>query len=141
MKNPSWLKEIDHTADAGIVVRAGTEKALFARAAWGMFSLLTDMAKVRPVEALDLTVEAEDREALMVRWLAELNYQHNALCRLFCRFEIAGYGPCRLTARAYGEPLDRTRHVIYGEIKAVTFHALKIWKEQRLWRARIIFDL
>jgi SHS2 domain-containing protein len=33
-----WLKFVDHTADAGIVVEGPDLARLFERAAWGMFS-------------------------------------------------------------------------------------------------------
>ena len=73
---PEWLEQIDHTADVGIMVRAGNLEALFARAAWGMFSVITDMGDVREVERREISLEAEDQEALLLRWLSELNYLH-----------------------------------------------------------------
>ena len=73
---PDWLQEIDHTGDVGLRITAGSLPQLFERAAGGMFSVLTDPDAVRPAETTDVSVEGPDREALMVRWLSELNYHH-----------------------------------------------------------------
>jgi SHS2 domain-containing protein len=69
-----WLEPLDHTADCGIIVRARDMKELFVRAAWGMFSIITDMEAVKPARSETIVVIAPDREALLVRWLSELNF-------------------------------------------------------------------
>jgi hypothetical protein len=48
---PNWLEELDQTADAGIIVRAGDLPKLFVRAAWGM-----------PAEPRRVTLQAAERE-------------------------------------------------------------------------------
>ena len=42
MQHPDWLDYIEHTADEGIVVRAPDPATLYARAAWGMVSIVAD---------------------------------------------------------------------------------------------------
>jgi SHS2 domain-containing protein len=140
-RNPEWLEPLDHTADAGFIVSADDLKELFARAAWSMFGLITDVAGVKPVDKTHIVVEASDRVALMVRWLAELNYRHVIEHRLFCRFDISMLTDQRLTAEAHGEKTDHERHLIYTEIKAITFHGLQIENVAGRWQATIIFDL
>src|SRR5271157_2160416 len=99
---PHWLEFLDHTADAGILVQAPDLKELFARAAWGMFSLVTDIDMVRPVERSRIRIEASDRLALMVNWLAELNYRHVTEHRLFGKFSILEIGETWLLAEVQG---------------------------------------
>jgi SHS2 domain-containing protein len=140
-EGPDWLEALDHTADAGIVVYAADLKELFARAAWGMFSVITDVNEVKPAEKVRIAVEANDRHALMVSWLSELNYRHVTEHRLFCRFDISTLTDQRLEAEVHGEKTDHERHTIYTEIKAITFHALQIEKADGRWKATIIFDL
>ena len=139
--SPLWLKEIDHTADVGIEVTADSEKQLFEHAAYGMFEILTSVEKVRPVEAVSLAVEGDDREALLVHWLSELNYVHQVERMLFCNFEIASIEGNQLKATVYGEKIDLTRHTIHSEIKAVTFHDMKIRQRGNEWCVQIIFDM
>lgn len=146
---PDWLMYLDHTADTGIVVTAPDLPTLFSRAAWGLFSVITDPAAVQPAEAEPVEVTAEDLPALLVRWLSELNYRHLTRHRLYARFEVrellvpkaAEPGPCRLGAEIRGEAIVPGRHPVFTEIKAVTFHGLELTEVDAGWRAQIIFDL
>ena len=138
---PDWLQFLDHTADGGILVQAPDLKELFARAAWGMFSLVTDVDTVRPVERSRFRIEASDLAALMVNWLSELNYRHVTEHRLFGKFSIIEIGEKWLLAEVEGERFDPTRHKIFTEIKAVTFHDLRVERDDRGWKTQIIFDL
>jgi SHS2 domain-containing protein len=138
---PDWIEALDHTADAGILIRANDLPELFARAAWGMFSVITNVGTVKPAEKTRVAVEASDRHALMVKWLSELNYRHVIEHRLFCRFTVSITTEERVEADVYGEKTDHERHTVYTEIKAITFHDLKIDYVNDGWVAKIIFDL
>ena len=70
-KLPEWLTFVDHTADAGIAVEAPDLARLFERAAYGMFSVITDLVAARATETSRISVEASDRVALLVRWLSD----------------------------------------------------------------------
>lgn len=142
----SW-QSIDHTGDAGILVRAGTREALHEQAAAAMFEILLDPATVRPECSWPVAVEGQDREDLMVRWLSELLFLHETRGIALARFEILQLTDRELSATVYGEPLDASRHVLRTMLKAVTYHALLV-TEDRLgsagddgWTARIIFDV
>ena len=138
---PAWLAPLDHTADAGFVVSAPDMPALFARAAWGMFDLICDLPAVRPAETVEIEVEASDREALLVQWLSDLNYRHITGHLLFAEFDVHELTESNLRGQARGEPIDPGRHTVYTEVKAVTFHGLKIERTGDLWLAQVIFDL
>jgi len=142
---PSWLQEIDHTGDVGLRVRADTLPQLFERAATGTFHVLTDRSDVRPDEATSLTVRGRDREALLLRWLSELNYRHTVDRRLYVDFAVSSLraddDEWLLEATVWGEPIDPDRHVVYTEIKAVTFHGLEIRQTDEGWVVQVIFDM
>ena len=140
-KAPGWLKFVDHTADAGIAVEASDLARLFERAAWGMFFIATDVAAVRPTQTTRISIDAPDREALLVRWLSELNYRHVTEHRIFSEFRVTALGKRHLEVDVSGEIFDPARHTIFTEIKAVTFHDLKLERDSRGWKAQIIFDL
>jgi SHS2 domain-containing protein len=138
---PKWLQFVDHTADAGILIRAPNPEQLFERAAWGMFSLITDVESVRPEECIHITVDASDRAGLLVRWLSELNFRHVTEHRLFSRFTVTALSDRRLEADVFGAHIDPTRDTVFTEIKAVTFHDLQLEQDAHEWRAQVIFDL
>ncbi len=141
MNGPEWLHYIDHTGDAGILLRAENLRQLFERAAWGMFSVLTNVAEIRLVEEERIQVEASDLPALMLAWLSELNYRHVTEHRLFGKFEVSVISDQMVTAEVSGETINLDRHTIFTEIKAVTFHGLRLEKSDNGWEAQIIFDL
>jgi len=138
---PEWLERVDHTADEGIIVRAESIRELLARAAWGMFSILTEMDLVRPLEETAVEIKAWDREELMVRWLSQLNFLHCTRHVVFCRFDVQEPDARHVAASVWGEPIDPARHVIHTEIKAVTFHGLEVVRDGPGWRARVLFDV
>jgi len=142
---PSWLREIDHTGDVGLRVRADTLSQLFERAAAGAFHVLTDLSDVAPAESTALTVRGRDRAALLLRWLSELNYRHTVDRRLYTDFAVSSVTETGdewvLEATVRGEPIDPDRHVVYTEIKAVTFHGLEIQETNDGWEAQVIFDM
>jgi len=59
----------------------------------------------------------------------------------FSRFEVQQLSERHLVAQAWGEPIDPARHTIYTEVKAITYHGLKLERRDEQWYARIIFDL
>jgi SHS2 domain-containing protein len=142
---PDWLQEIDHTGDIGIRVTAASLKALFERAAMGTFHVLADLSAVEAADETKITVEGRDREALMVRWLSELNYRHTVEHRLFCDFSVEAIEETAdglaLTGVARGEALDPDRHTVYTEIKAITFHGMEIRETDAGWSVQVIFDM
>jgi len=138
---PEWIEYLEHTADSAIQVRAQSPAQLYARAAWGLFSLITDLTLVRPGEHLKISVSAENRETLMVRWLSELNVLHETEQWLFCAFDVDAWSETRLHATVHGEPFDSERHRVYSEVKAVTYHLLEVVQAEAEWRARILFDV
>jgi len=141
-----WLDEIDHTGDIGIQVRAPTRSQLFERAAIGTFHVLTELHSVRPREARTVEVRGRDLNALMVRWLSELNYRHTVEDVVFCAFEVTALeederGEWVLGATLCGESIDPTRHTVHTEIKAVTFHGLDVHETTDGWAVQVIFDM
>jgi SHS2 domain-containing protein len=136
-----WLKYIDHTADEGIIVTAPDLETLFARAATGMFTILTDINSVRETQQVEIRLQAGDLEELMVKWLSELNFRLQDEGVLFRSFNVREVSPTRLLAEASGEQVDPDRHELYTEIKAVTYHELEVEKKDNNWQAKVIFDI
>jgi SHS2 domain-containing protein len=131
----------DHTADLGLRIRADTLNALFAEAAQALFSVIvTDPATVQPVVRRELSLPPDDREFLLFDWLKQLLYWWDTEHLLFGKFEarVTDQG---LTATAWGEPLDRQRHQLEHEVKAITYHGLRVDKTDTGWLAEVIVDI
>lgn len=142
---PEWFQEIDHTGDIGIRVTAETLPVLYERAAEGTFRVLTDLSAVRPDTEETIHVSGPDREALLVRWLSELNYRHTVDHVVYCDFQIDAIDreseDLDLRATIRGEKIDPERHTVYTEIKAITFHGLEVKETEDGWTVQVIFDM
>ena len=82
------FKQIGHTADIGIVAYGKDLNKLFENAAFGMFSVLTDISLVKQSGELKVKAAGMDRENLLVNWLNELLYQAGKRKMLFSGFRL-----------------------------------------------------
>jgi len=132
---------IDHTADVGLRAYGKDLKTLFTNAATGMFSILADLKNVHPKRSLKIKVEAPNIEELFLSWLSELLYQYESKKIIFKEFFVDELSQNSISARAQGEKLDLHRHRLKTEIKAVTYHQLKVEKVKNHWQGEVIFDI
>ena len=135
---------LEHTGDIGIRAYGSTLEELFINAAQGLLEATADLTTVGTTTQAEIEVSAESLEELMVAWLDELNFRHEVEEVFFRQVEIREISdvPCRLVAVAYGESVDFTKHVVYTEIKSITYHQLFVEATpENRWMAQVIFDL
>jgi SHS2 domain-containing protein len=131
----------DHTADLGLRIRAPDLDRLFAEAAEALFSVIVeDLRTVRADEVVDVRIDGDEHDYLLFDWLKALLYHFDAEHRLFSRFEVR-LRPGGLDARAWGERLDRQRHELSHEVKAITYHGLTVEPAEGGWMAEVIVDI
>lgn len=131
----------EHTADIGIRARAGDLNGLFADAARGLFSVMVaNPESIRPVQDFHFRVQGERRDDLLFDWLDELLYAFATQRAVFCDF-VVRVEPGGLSATARGEPIDPERHHLDVEVKAITYHGLKVQPEGDGWLAEVIVDV
>jgi SHS2 domain-containing protein len=131
----------EHTADLGLRVRAPDLDTLFAEAGQALFSaIVEDLGTVRPLQRIDVRLAGEEREYLLFDWLKELLYHWDAGHLLFGRFEVK-VSDTGLAGSAWGEPLDPARHNLEHEVKAITYHGLRVEQTADGWLAEVIVDI
>lgn len=131
----------EHTADLGLRITALNLNALFAEAGECLFSaVVEDVASIRPTATATVELVGEDREFLLFDWLRELLMRFEMEQMLFSRFDVK-VRPDGLTATVWGEPLDRDRHQLSHEVKAITYHELKVVPTPDGWLAEVIVDI
>ena len=134
-------ESFEHTADIGLRVRAATLDELLAEAARGLFSLLVaNPEAIRPVLELRLSIPGQRHDDLLFDWLAELLYRFDAEHLLLAKFDVH-VDEQGVTATVRGEPIDPARHQLEMEIKAITYHGLKVERQADQWLAEVIVDL
>jgi SHS2 domain-containing protein len=131
----------EHTADLGLRTRAADLNTLFAEAAEALFvTIVPELGTVRPSQPVEVRLEESDRELLLFDWLKQLLYHFDAEHLLFSKFEVQVRSD-GLTGTAWGEPLDRDRHVLEHEVKAITYHGLRVEAVEGGWEAEVIVDI
>jgi SHS2 domain-containing protein len=131
----------EHTADLGLRVRARNLDTLFAEAAACLFSaVLEEIGSVRAVQAVTVEVAGSDREFLLFDWLRELLLKFDEEHVVFGKFEVQVRAD-GLAGTAWGEPLDPARHLLAHEVKAITYHELKVVPDGDEWLAEVIVDI
>src|SRR5262245_29759606 len=133
----------EHTADIGLRVEAASLEELFVEAARGAFALVVenpDAIQLR--QSIVIELEAEDVEGLFVDWLRELIYRFETDHLLLREFDARLSDESRrLRAECRGEVADWSRHLPDNELKAVTYHGLRVAKTPGGWEAEVIFDI
>lgn len=132
---------LEHTADMGIEASGETLEELFAEAAYGLLEIIAGAPELYSREERSVTVEGGDTEELLVHWLNEILYLFEIKRFFPLDFEIEEVRGNRLRARVRGEPFDPQRHPVEREVKAVTYHQLRVEKTDGLWHARVYVDL
>jgi SHS2 domain-containing protein len=135
-----FFREFEHTGDTGIEVFASSRAELFARSVIAMGRLMVAPDAIEPREHRSLEIAAAADDDLM----------HDALSAALSLFVGDGFVWRGVSAeerdgglilKLTGEPFDRRRHQLLTELKAVTYHQLKVSQADGAWTARIIFDV
>ena len=137
------IETFDHTADVGLIIRGDDLDDLFRTAAGGVFDyIVANRPEVRATESEAVTLTADSAADLLLAWLGELIYRSETRHRLYARFDVRVAPDGRsLTAEIGGEPIDRDRHILDHEVKAVTRHGLELSGEAGRWVAELILDI
>jgi SHS2 domain-containing protein len=107
-----------------------------------LFEVMLDARTVEPRHEVPVRVEgAVDAEDLLVRYLSELLFLHDARGWLFRGARIRTVTDAEIEAAALGETFDPRRHRMDRQVKAVTHHHLLLSRDREGWSARCVLDL
>ena len=138
--NEEFIRECEHTGDAGIEVEAPSRADLFACAAIGLARIMVAPDGIMPRETHTITVFGDSDDDLM----------HEALSDALDLFQCDGFIWRDVTVeeragvielKLLGEQFSRYRHLMLTELKAVTCDQLNVECADGEWKARIVFDV
>lgn len=131
----SGYQEISHVADVALEVWAPDLESFFIAAARGMLALMGVILAEGSLPSQQFQIQGDDPESLLVGFLSEL---------LFWTEEEIGFHTFNLTftpgclhAVVAGAKITSQSK----EIKAVTFHNLRIQQGESLLQGIIVFDI
>lgn len=130
---------VNHTADIGIRVYGENIEELFKNSAEGLYKIFGIKYIKNKEETLKIELTGEDLENLLVKFLNELIYyiETKKKAGKIEKLEIKKNNIYNLNAIIKMKKVER----IEKEIKAATYHNLKIEEKGNKCRTTIIFDL
>jgi len=121
---PRW-EHFDHGADIGVRGLGRTRAEAYEQAALALTAVITEPARVEPLETVEIRCQADDDEALLVAWLNAIVTEMAARRMLFGRFQVELEG-LSLHGEASGEAVSVGRHEPAVEVKGATYTQLRV---------------
>jgi SHS2 domain-containing protein len=128
------------TADIGLKAYGNDIEEAFENAGLAIFNIISDTSGIEPVNEITFEVTSEDEVSLLYDYLEELLFFHEVEFMLFSEFHVEIDEDFRLKAAIRGEAIDWDRHERKTEIKAITFHEMKVEKSEHV-TVQAIVDL
>jgi SHS2 domain-containing protein len=131
-------EQLEHTADVMVKAHGRTLEECYGNAAYALFNTMVDASTITPTEEIDIQQEGHDYESLLYNFLSEFLYVHDVTRLVLCEFDVT-IEDFRIKCKARGEKLDLEKHQPKTEIKAITYHELKVDPEEP--SVTVIFDI
>lgn len=119
---------VDHTADMMVKAFGSTLEECFANAGYALFDQTVDLSGIGISEETEFRVTGIDDEDRLYSFLSELLFIEDCDNLILKEFDVSFDGDY-VVCRARGETLDRSRHRVRSEVKAVTYHMMEIDRE------------
>ncbi len=129
----------EHDADVGIRAFGKTLEEAFVNGAKAISSIMVELDTVEPTVIKEIECEAEDPESLFVTWLNQIRALLDIDGMVFSEFDVEIDGN-RLKGKVKGEVLSHEKHTLGEDVKAATYHLLKIEKKDQ-YMVQCIVDL
>jgi SHS2 domain-containing protein len=134
---------IEHTSDIGVRVFGKSLEDLFKNCAEALFNIVIDFKPEKKIKE-KIVLKAESLEEILITWLNELLSLFYIYKFLPVEYSLTLNKKNKLfsfMATIYGQNFESDLHKIKTEVKAATYHDLKIEKKDDLYIAEVIFDV
>lgn len=136
----------DHTADVQVRSWGSSLEEAFSQTAYSLMATITpNLKKITPKVERILTIEAEDKEALLFDFLSEFLYIFDVDELVFNQIYVRSIKKFKdnykLHATLKGEKFDLDKHEIGIEVKAITYSFLNIEEKHESIVIDIVFDV
>ena len=129
-------------ADIAFEASSGTVNGLFEACGLAIADIMVDPKTLRNSAERELVLQSESLDRLLYDFMTELIVLKDVDSLLFGRFRVdVSGGGTSLKARLRGDPIDRDRHRLRNDVKAVTMHLFGVKHEGRTWKATVVLDI
>lgn len=129
-------------ADIAFEATSSSVSGLFESCAVAVTDIMVDPRTVRTKVVRKFELRSESLDRLLYDFLTELIVVKDVDSLLFASYDVdvAPDGKS-LRAQAKGEPIDRKRHGLRNDVKAVTMHMFGVSHAGRTWKATVVLDI
>lgn len=128
------------TSDIAFEATGRSLKELFENSARATFSVMADLAKVKPKIKSIVKMKAPSLEDLLFNFLNELIFIKDRDGMLFSKFNVT-IKDANLAVSVFGEKIDPEKHDLGVDVKAVTKHDFSMVKKSGIYKARVVLDI
>jgi SHS2 domain-containing protein len=130
---------LEHTADVGVRAEATSLEECFRQATLGLLEI-SGSHRLGDGDKKDISVEADDLDALLVDWLEEVLYLQDSADAVVTDVTVNHVGRAGATGSVTIAP--RGNEVLEGTaVKAITYHQLAVNRAEEGWTATVFFDI
>jgi protein archease len=139
---PAPFEELDHTADAGVIVHGASAEETLAYLVLAFAELVTGGAPADAAGSLRFAVEPGDRAVMAIDVLRELLYRFERDRVVPLSVEVLRIDPESGTELAIETGrFDPEAHAEGLVLKAVTLHEARFEHGAKGWSATVVFDV
>jgi SHS2 domain-containing protein len=135
---------LEHTADIYVASYGKNISEVFENAALALFDVMTDVKKIDRKFVEKVKVKGQDDFSLLYNWLECFILKFEIENKLFSKFKVNEIkkknSEFYLRASIYGECFDPKKHPSKVEIKAITYHNMKIEHNEH-FVAKFLLDI
>ncbi|MDP6671156.1 MAG: archease [archaeon] len=133
---------LEHTADALFEAFGRSFEELLINSAKAMCFVMYEPEKVEPKEKILVKVRGENNEVLLHNFLSAVLFEIQSREMIFKKFKILSCSRQYAEIELQGEKIDREKHELKSDIKAVTWHEFFVKAEEEdKWIARVLIDV
>ena len=130
---------LEHTADLRAECRGADFAGLLCAAAEALTSVAFTALREETGRVCGVALDAETAEEMVVRWLQELIFLVEAEKFAPVRFVFECASPESVRGRIEGYAYSEDERS--DEVKAATYHGMRVERGAEGWRAEVVFDL
>ena len=131
---------LEHEADVGVLGIGKTLEEAFQEGAKAMFSVMVNLDDLSPDKMVQVECDAVDDESLFVEWLNALLAQKDIEELFFVKFEVK-IEDHKLVGKAWGCSFDLDKQEVLNDVKAATYHGLRLEKKDKDYYIRCVLDI
>ena len=129
-------------ADIAFEAESDSVNGLFESSALAVTDIMVDPETLRSRTTRKVRISSEDLDRLLYDFLTEIIVVKDVDSLLFREIKAKVAGDFKsLEAMMKGEPINRERHLLRNDVKAVTMHMFGVRRESGRWKATVVLDI